>query len=273
MPFQWSRDLRNLTPDASATPLTRRFQTFTIDQASIFAFREETFGNPTPGTPAVAVAAAPAGAWSAARPSPQARRPRPLPQLPTARKIGFTGVVDLVQGRIHLCPLVEARGMARYRGLDRYGQTNMVPIDHYAGQAMQTAFGAAVAANIAAGTAADSRVRIALGRPGALAGTHRIPGTRANSQDDRARTFDAGMNDPNFLHRNYWDSAGHQQLVQRLRLVKDNCAGFAIVKNGIGPSHHELLFVSRLNTPHFGARGVSTQMSLAILHSFMQSIP
>jgi hypothetical protein len=271
MPNQWSRNLDNLTPDATAQPHTTRYQTFAIDQKSIFAFREETFGNPAPGT--AAAAAAPAGGWSAARPSPQARRPRPLPPLPAPRKVGFTGVVDLENGRIHICPLVEARGMARYRGLDRYGQTNMVPIDHYAGQAMDTTFGATGVANIAAGMAANPQARFALGRPGALAGTHRIPGTRPSSQDDRARTFDPGMNDPHFPARNYWDSAGHQQLVRRRSLVKDRCAGFAIVKNGIGPGHHELLFVSRLNTPHFGARGVSTRMSLAIMHSFMQSIP
>jgi hypothetical protein len=265
MPHQWSRNLNNLTLDASATPLTRRFQTFVIDQTSIFAFREETFGNPAPGTPMAA--AAPAGTWSAARPSGQARRARPLPPTPGARKVGFTGIVDLPNGHIHICPLAASRGMSSYRGLNRYGQRDLTPIDHYSGQALEAAFGAAGAANLAAGMAANPQARFALGRPNAAVGTHRIPGTRPSSQDPRARTFDA--NDPAL---GYWDSAGHRQLVQRLRLCPTDCAGFAIVKNGIGPGHHELLFVSRLNTPHFGARGVSNQMSFAILHSFVQSI-
>src|SRR6185295_10646456 len=118
---------------------------------------------------------------------------------------------------LFLCPLVPDRGSGKYQGPLHYGNRDLTPVDHYSGRAFDTLLGPAGRAMVA--TATQQNQRMLIGRPQqAVIGTHRIPGTRANSADPRARTFDPG--NPAL---GYWDSAGHRVLVQRLGLRPTSC--------------------------------------------------
>jgi len=237
-----------------------------LDMASIVAFRERV-----PDPPANAAARAPAHRFlphgSAHRAGP------PQPAAIGQERVAYTGVVDMAEGIVFLCPLVPARNARKYQGPLRYGR-DLTPIDHYSNAALEHMAGAATQALVFPAMQRNENVRLGQTRP--TIGSHRVPGIAASASVPGARSMAPTRTITNPVTGTtstvqYRDSAGHQQLVKRLRKLPQHYVGFVVEKNALGPGHHQVMFVSSLNVPFFGVRGMTHQFANAIVHALQSA--
>ena len=209
------------------------------------------------------------GGWQSAHPRPVQHRTSAPPRNPGApAKIAYTGIVDVPNLTLYLCPLVHDRGSSTYKGVKRACGKDISPIDHYQNDAMEAVFGK----DSVQGVKHDMRSgRTARLETHATMGAARIQGVRSLQNatlDDGSSVSAVGA----LATANYWETAGHRQFATRLGLNLADCAGFAVVKNGTGQDRHQVMFVSRLNQPHFGARGMSQDFADKILAALSRMV-
>lgn len=253
------------TPLVANGPTLGNVPRLRLDVASIVAFRESV-----PETDANAAARAPARRFL-----PQASQPdgsrlhRAAPPEPAAigqQRVAYTGVVRMADGIVYLCPLVPARAAGKYQGPLLYGDRDLTPIDHYSNAALEHMAGAATQALVFPAMQQNQSVRLGRTRP--TIGSHRVPGIAASTSVPGALT----MAPTNITaNRRYRDSAAHQILVKRLREQPEGFVGFAVEKNALGLGHHQVMFVSSLNVPFFGVRGMTHQFANAIVHALQRA--
>lgn len=238
-----------------------------LDMASIVAFREMV-----PDTDANAAARAPARRFL-----PHKSDHRAAPPEPAAigeQRVAYTGVVRMSNGTVYLCPLVPARAAGKYQGPLLYGKRNLTPIDHYSGAALTHMAGPDVAAQVFPAMQQNQRVLLGQTRP--TIGSHRVPGIAASESVAGARSMAPTRTHVNPLTGTastvqYRDSAAHQILVKRLGEQPEGYVGFAVEKNALGAGVHQVMFVSSLNIPHFGVRGMTHQFAAAIVHALQRA--
>ncbi len=193
--------------------------------------------------------------------APQNLPPPPPPFRPRPRKVAFTGVVNIVTKKAYLCPLNIARGNDKYMGAlsqgERGRKRNVSPIDHYQIDAIGRFGGKGFGEQFLK----DYKSGIKTPRKGFMnkvsIGLHRIKGIRPSNSTAGAFVLESNAD--------YSGSSGHKVLVRRLH---GDCAlfiGFSVTKNGNGRGLHSVNFVSRLNFPHFGHRGMNRTTAKAIL--------
>lgn len=229
-----------------------------LDIASIAAFRERV-----PDPPANAAARAPAHRFL-----PHGSPHRAAPPQPAAigqERVAYTGVVHMATGKVFLCPLVPARNARKYQG-PLFHERDLTPIDHYSNAALEHMAGAATQALVFPAMQQNQSVRLGRTRP--TIGSHRVPGIAASASVPGALTMAPTNTTAN---RRYRDSAAHQILVKRLREQPEGFVGFAVEKNALGPGHHQVMFVSSLNVPFFGVRGMTHQFANAIVHALQRA--
>ncbi len=246
------------TPLVANGPTLGNVPSLTLDVASIVAFRESV-----PATDANAAARAPARRFLPHKSEHRAAPPEPAPI--GQERVAYTGVVHMATGEVFLCPLVPARNARKYQGPLRYGR-DLTPIDHYSNAALEHMAGAATQALVFPAMQQNQSVRLGRTRP--TIGSHRVPGIAASTSVPGALTMAPANTTAN---RRYRDSAAHQILVKRLRMQPEGFVGFAVEKNALGPGHHQVMFVSSLNVPFFGVRGMTHQFANAIVHALQRA--
>lgn len=247
------------TPLVANGPTLGNVPRLRLDVASIVAFRESV-----PGTDANAAARAPARRFLPhGNPHHRAAPPQPAPI--GQERVAYTGVVRMADGNVFLCPLVPARNARKYQG-PLFHERDLTPIDHYSNAALEHMAGAATQALVFPAMQQNQSVRLGRTRP--TIGSHRVPGIAASTSVPGALTMAPTNTTAN---RRYRDSAAHQILVKRLREQPEGFVGFAVEKNALGPGHHQVMFVSSLNVPFFGVRGMTHQFANAIVHALQRA--